>query len=74
MTREKKEKLYKYIEAGIYLWIQQKGYFWYFGSINYMCNDISRMCQCSPHLVKKIFWKNLMINKSFKKWLSNFEI
>ena len=73
MTREKKEKLYKNVKAGICLWILQKGWFWYFESIDYMCDDISRMCQCSPHLVKRIFWELKKNNESFKEWLSNFE-
>ena len=72
MTREKREKLYKQIELNIFLWIQKTGWF-YYRYINYMCTDIARTYNCSPHFVKKVFWE-LKKDKSFEKWLMDFEI
>lgn len=73
MTREKKEKLYKNIETAILLWIYKINWFRW-ENINYMCNDISRTYCCSPHLVKKIFYKKCLTNKKFKKILTNYTI
>ena len=71
MTKQKKIEQEKQIEALIYLFIQQRGYFneWEDENIFFL---IAVTLQCSSHKVKKVFWKNLYPNKKFREWLSHF--
>lgn len=72
MTRQKKMALEKQIEAYIYLFISQRGCFNYWEDYDIFFL-IATSLQCSPHRVKRVFWKNLYSLKEFKKWLENFE-
>lgn len=72
MTRQKKIVLEKQIEAYIYLFISQREYFRYWEDYD-IFYSIATSLQCSPHRVKRVFWKNLYSLKKFREWLENFE-
>ncbi len=72
MTKQKKIVLEKQIEAYIYLFISQREYFRYWEDYD-IFYSIATSLQCSPHRVKRVFWKNLYPLKKFREWLENFE-
>jgi hypothetical protein len=72
MTKQKKIVLEKQIEAYIYLFISQREYFRYWEDYD-IFYSIAISLQCSPHRVKRVFWKNLYPLKKFREWLENFE-
>ena len=72
MTRQKKIVLEKQIEAYIYLFISQRECFRYWEDYD-IFYSIATSLQCSPHRVKRVFWKNLYSIKEFREWLENFE-
>lgn len=72
MTRQKKIQKETEIECFIYLFIMRAGAFGYWLD-RYLFQQVAYSCQCSPHLVKKIFFKKLYPNKKFCEWLSQFE-
>lgn len=72
MTRQKKIQKEIEIEAFIYHFIMQIGGFDYWLD-NYLFQQIAYSCQCSPRLVKKIFFKKLYPDKKFREWLNHFE-
>ena len=72
MTRQKKIALEKQIEAYIYLFISQRECFNYWEDYDIFFL-IATSLQCSPHRVKKVFWKKLYPLKDFKEWLAIFE-
>lgn len=72
MTRQKKIQKEIEIEAFIYYFIMQIGSFDYWLD-NYLFQQIAYSCQCSPRLVKKIFFKKLYPDKKFREWLNHFE-
>ena len=72
MTRQKRIEKEKQIEAFIYLFIAQAEVFDYWLD-RYLFQQIAYSCQCSPHLVRRIFFKKLYPNEKFYKWLSEFE-
>lgn len=72
MTRQKKIQKEKEIEYFFYLYILRTGAFDYWLD-RYIFIDIARSCQCSPHLVKKVFFKKLLLDETFRMWLSDFE-
>ena len=69
MTREKKIERETYIESLIYLFIIQQGAFdwwlepWFF-------EDVARTANCSVHVVKRVFYKQLLPNNY--EWFTNF--
>ena len=72
MTRQKKIQKEIEIESFIYIFILQAGGFDYWLD-RYLFQQIAYSCQCSPHLVKKVFFKKLYPDKKFCEWLSQFE-
>ena len=72
MTRQKKIQKENEIECFFYLYILRAGAFDYWLD-RYIFTSIARSCQCSPHLVKKVFFKKLYPNETFRMWLSDFE-
>lgn len=72
MTRQKKIEQEKQIESLIYLFIQKQEIFDYWLD-GFLFFDVARTLNCSVHKVKKVFWKNLLVDKNFRLWLRNFE-
>lgn len=72
MTRQKKIQKEIEIESFICLFIMRIGAFDYWLD-RYLFQQVAYSCQCSPHLVKKVFFKKLYPNKKFYEWLSQFE-
>lgn len=69
MTREKKIEREIYIENLIYLFIIKQGAFdWWLEP--WLFEDVARTANCSVHLVKKVFYKNILLNNY--EWLMNF--
>lgn len=69
MTREKKINQYNYIKSLIYLFIVKQGAFdWWLES--YLFENIARTANCSIHKVKKVFYKDILLNDY--AWLEHF--
>ena len=69
MTRQKKIKQEKQIEALIYLFIEKQGAFdWWLD--NFLFYQIAFTLNCSVHKVKRVFYKKIM--KENYDWLMNF--
>ena len=69
MTREKKINQDNYIKSLIYLFIIKQGAFdWWLES--YLFDDVARTANCSVHKVKKIFYKDILLNDY--AWLTQF--
>lgn len=69
MTRQKKIKQEKQIEALIYLFIEKQGTFdWWLD--NFLFYQIAFTLNCSVHKVKKVFYKKII--KENYDWLINF--
>lgn len=72
MTRQKKIQKETEIECFIYLFIMRAGAFDHWLDY-YLFQQVAYSCQCSLHLVKKIFFKKLFPNEKFRAWLGQFE-
>ena len=71
MTRLKKEEQYIQIKSLIFLVIRKQGYFDYWLDGNILFSNIAKSMNCSIHLVKRIFFKDIYVyHKSF---IENFE-
>lgn len=69
MTRQKKIKQEKQIEALIYLFIEKQGAFdWWLD--NFLFYQIAFTLNCSVHKVKRVFYKKII--KENYDWLMNF--
>ena len=69
MTREKKINQYNYIKSLIYLFIIKQGSFdWWLEP--YFFENIARTANCSIHKVKRIFYKDILLNDY--AWLNQF--
>jgi hypothetical protein len=69
MTREKKINQYNYIKSLIYLFIIKQGAFdWWLES--YLFENIARTANCSVHKVKRVFYKDILLNDY--AWLEQF--
>ena len=69
MTREKKVNQYNYIKSLIYLFIIKQGYFdWWIDSS--LFENVARTANCSVHKVKRIFYKDILLNNY--AWLELF--
>lgn len=72
MTRQKKIQKENEIECFLYLFIMRAGAFDYWLDY-YLFYQVAYSCQCSKHLVKKVFFKKLYSDTKFREWLSQFE-
>lgn len=69
MTREKKINQYNYIKSLIYLFIIKQGAFdWWLEP--YLFEDVARTVNCSVHKVKRVFYKDILVNDY--AWLNQF--
>lgn len=69
MTREKKINQYNYIKSLIYLFIIKQGTFdWWLEP--YLFDDVARTANCSVHKVKRVFYKDILLNDY--AWLEQF--
>ena len=69
MTRQKKIKQEKQIEALIYLFIEKQGAFdWWLD--DFLFYQIAFTLNCSVHKVKRVFYKKII--KENYDWLMNF--
>ena len=69
MTRQKKIKQEKQIEALIYLFIEKQGAFdWWLD--NFLFYQIAFTLNCPVHKVKRVFYKKII--KENYDWLMNF--
>lgn len=71
MTRYKEKKQYAQIESLIFLFISKQGYFDYWLDGEDLFFNVAKSMNCSTHLVKKIFFKNIYINH--KDFIQSFE-
>lgn len=70
MTRQKAIEREQYIYALFFLFISKRGYFDYWLDED-LFFQIAQTAQCSPHLVKKIFFKKFYPDN--QAFISNFE-
>ena len=69
MTREKKINQHNYIKSLIYLFIIKQGCFdWWLDP--WLFQDVARTANCSIHKVKKVFYKDVLVNDY--AWLQQF--
>ena len=69
MTREKKNQQNQYIQSLIYLFIiQRKAFDWWLEPD--LFEQVARTAQCSVHKVKRIFYKQILVEDY--EWLMNF--
>ena len=69
MTRQKKIEQYNYIKSLIYLFIVKRGAFdWWLEP--YLFEDVARTVNCSVHKVKRVFYKDILLNDY--AWLEQF--
>lgn len=73
MTRQKKIEKEIEIESFIYHFIRRAGSFDYWLDGYWLFPQVAYSCQCSPRLVKKIFFKKLYSDKKFREWINYFE-
>ena len=71
MTRQKKEEQYTQIKSLIFLLIRKQGYFNYWLDGDDLFFDIAELMNCSIHLVRKIFFKDIYVH--YKNFIENFE-
>lgn len=71
MTRQKKEEQYAQIKSLIFLFISKQGYFDYWLDGDDLFFNISKSMNCSIHLVKKIFFKDIYVYH--KDFVESFE-
>lgn len=71
MTRQKKEEQYTQIKSLIFLLIRKQGYFDYWLDGDDLFFNIAKSMDCSIHLVRKIFFKDIYIYH--KGFIENFE-
>lgn len=71
MTREKKINRDNYIRGLIYCFIvHEQAFDWWLNSDSYLFEQVARTANCSVHKVKRIFYKDILINDY--NWLMNF--
>lgn len=71
MTRQKKLERDTQVESLIYLLIEQTGVFdWWLAEDQWLFETVSYTLNCSIHLVKRIFYKKILLNDY--EWLMNF--
>lgn len=69
MNRLKKIEQDKYIKSLLYLFILQRGAFnWWLEP--WLFEQVAKTVNCSVHKVKKVFFKDLIVNDS--DWLDQF--
>lgn len=71
MTRLKKENQYIHIKALIFLFICKQGYFDYWLDGDILFSNVAKSMNCSIHLVKKVFFKDVYIYH--KDFIEKFE-
>ena len=71
MTRQKKEEQYIQIKSLIFLFIEKQGYFDYWLDSDELFFNIAKSMNCSIHLVKKVFFKDIYVY--YKDFVENFE-
>lgn len=71
MTRGKKIEQCNYIKALIFMLIRKQGYFDYWIDRDVLFTNVALAINCSVHLVKRIFFKDIYIN--YKGFIQNFE-
>ena len=71
MTRLKREEQHCQIKALIFLLIRKQGYFDYWLDGDALFTNIAKSMNCSIHLVKKIFFKDIYVKH--KGFIEMFE-
>lgn len=71
MARQKKEEKYAQVKSLIFLFISKQGYFDYWLDGDDLFFNIAKSANCSIHLVKRIFFKDIYIYH--KDFIENFE-
>jgi len=71
MTRQKKEEQYFQICQLIYLSVLKQGYFnWWWEEGDELFTNVARTLQCPVHRVKRVFYKDLLVNN--EEWFEGF--
>lgn len=71
MNRQKRNEQIILIKSLLFLFIEKQGYFDYWLDGDILFAQVARTANCSIHLVKRVFFKDLYLNN--KDFIENFE-